>query len=286
MPFHGEQVVLAIVAVVSTITFGQSKPDVSPKSVYLSGRLIDSKGTPIANATVTLRLMGAKSDFSTQRTTSNGRFVFQANPKRAHTLRFVAPGFETVILPVSAKTVDDELKDVVAVATASPVNARGQSDVLPSDLLKRVKDDLDYPGVQDCITGSGEVFEQMIRTERLNLAARTQALLVEGLGPCFAGANNGQLLIYIRFGDQWRNVFDESGSQIETLSSRTLRFQDIARWQHDSAFASVRYTYHFDGNSYRVVGCDSVQFSDWETGNKYPAPRFDSCSWNWKQSKR
>src|SRR5665213_1161314 len=174
---------LEIIALTSTLAFGQS------------GRLTDSNGTPIANATVTLRLPGAQSDLSTMRTSSNGRFVFRVSPP--YTLTFVAPGFKTVVLPVRAKTV--ELKDVVAEATASAASDANQSDVLPSDLLTQVKDDLDVSGVQDCITGSAEVFEQMIRTERLNLAVRKEALLVEGLGPCFAGANNGPLLIYVRF---------------------------------------------------------------------------------------
>jgi hypothetical protein len=285
MSLDAGRVVLAIVAVASTVTLGQAQPDFSLRPVSLAGRLTDSTGAPIANATVTLKLAGAEGDVSTMRTLRDGRFLFPAKPNRTYTLRFAAPGFKVIILPTSTQIADVELKDVVT-TPGSPGSDLNQSDDRSSDLLIQIRDDLHLRNMQDCVRDSGEVFEQMIRTYRVAVAVHHAGLVVEGLGPCFAGGNNGPLVIYAQFGSNWRKVFNESGIGIEPLPRRTHGFQDIARWQHDSAFASVRYTYHFDGNRYKVTGCNVVQFSDPLTDEQYRMPRYVRCSWNWKRSQR
>jgi hypothetical protein len=137
--------------------------------------------------------------------------------------------------------------------------------------------------MSDCLLESGESSEQMIRTTWLKLSTdHNPQLLVEGLGPCLAGANNGPALIYARFGSNWRKVFSHSGNRVGTLSHKTHDFFDLVRWQHASAFNSVRYVYQFDGLQYKVAQCNDVYFVDMATEKKYPKPKYLPCTWDWK----
>lgn len=108
---------------------------------------------------------------------------------------------------------------------------------------------------------------------------------VEGLAPCLAGANNGALLVYARFGDGWRKVSDETGQRLHRLATKRHGWRDLELWQHDSAFQSIRYVYQFDGKEYRAIRCNVVQFADALTTTAFPKPIYNPCTWDWRESK-
>jgi Carboxypeptidase regulatory-like domain len=256
------------------------------RTVYLSGRLVTSTATPVPNATVTLRPSNGQNS-SMIRTAENGRFAFSVEARRGYTLRFEAPGFKALDSSGRTTAVGLDLNDIVAEADTISTTQFHRSDDLPADLLNQVKSDLGLPDVQDCVQESGEVFEQMIRTTQMILTnVYNRAILVEGLGSCFGGANNGPLLVYVRFGKGWRKVFDESGTELDRSPHRTHGYFDLIRWQHSSAFESVRFTYQFDGVNYRDTACNVVKFLDRESAKEYPKPRYAPCGWDWKDRKQ
>jgi hypothetical protein len=173
---------------------------------------------------------------------------------------------------------------IVFLSVASGQSKSEVSAPLPPEVLTLVKADLNLnlTEMQSCVRSSGKEFEQMIRTTRKAMAPRYLAFVVEGLGPCFSGANNGPYLMYVRFGNKWRKVFDDIGNGVDFLETRTNGFPDVARRQHGSAFMSVRFVYRFNGNQYDVAGCDVVWFSDPLTGKDFPKPQYEPCTWDWK----
>jgi len=190
-------------------------------------------------------------------------------------VRFYAPGIKHVAISVQKDGAKD-LMDIVA--RLNPTSTTRSRDLLPAELLNEIKKDLGLPDTQDCVQHSSEVFEQMIRATWLPLAASGDpAFYVEGLGPCFAGANNSPQLVYIRLGNKWRKVFEDSGSGIEVSTNRTSGLLDPICWQHDSAFQSFRFVYQFDGSFYTSTSCSVAQFGDILTGQNYPMPRYAPC---------
>ena len=66
----------------------------------LSGKVTDPKGAPMANLTVVRTSVNGKKVLATTHTDSHGHFAFKV-PDGRYTLRFVAPGFKTVIIRVT-----------------------------------------------------------------------------------------------------------------------------------------------------------------------------------------
>ncbi len=66
----------------------------------LSGNVTDPAGAAMANMTVVRTSVNGKKVLATTHTDSNGHFSFKV-PDGRYTLRFVAPGFKTVIIRVT-----------------------------------------------------------------------------------------------------------------------------------------------------------------------------------------
>lgn len=218
------------------------------------------------------------------RTVQNGRFAFPARVNRDYLLSLQAPGFLSrslnVKLPTTERYVD--LGDVKMMLSDS--KSGSSTPQLPSDVLRSIQADVGISDSDDCLRRNGLQFEQMIRTTWFSLAPKTaDALLVEGLGPCIAGANNGTILVYRHLGESWQKVLDVSGAQVNTVPHQTHGLLDLVRWQHSSAFESVRFLYEFDGREYEAVRCEVVEFADPSTAKQYPKPKYMPCTWDWKQ---
>ncbi|HEY9141317.1 MAG TPA: carboxypeptidase-like regulatory domain-containing protein [Bryobacteraceae bacterium] len=286
----GSRVGFAVwVTLLAGVAFGQAGGIEPKQTVLLSGRLTDSHGTPIANATVVLNSATPGINESAMRTTQSGRFAFSVASNRSYKLHFAAPGFATLTLPVSvaAGTRILELPDTVLTvgpaSTESPTSPAKQAlsrATLPADLLSEIKKDL-----EKCLE-NGETIEQMIRTTWMKLGTGdSEELLVEGFGAC-AGANNWSHLVYAHLGGKWRKVFEGIGDRLDTLLNRTHGLLDLARLQHGSWYESDEYVYQFDGHEYKAVRCNEVEFADWETQKEYPTPKRYPCTWDWKESER
>ncbi len=202
--------------------------------MFLAGSPIP-KGTPIPNATVTLK--GTEVDvFSTMRTAQNGRFAFPA-VSAPFELRVEAPGFIGVTMtPASQLSAEGAREIDIVLTSAQGAREAGQGPAVPPDVLRMARTEFG-PDLQDCLESNKEQFEQMIRVTRLRLSTGTRpALLIEGLGPCLAGANNGPLIIYAFTNAKWRKVFDGIGQRVDAPATRTRGWRDLELWRHDSAF--------------------------------------------------
>lgn len=275
------------VALFAGVAFGRVD-DVEPmQTALLSGRLRNAEGISISNATVVLGSAAAGGNLSAMRTTGHGRFAFSVISSRTYTLHFAAPGFAILTLPVSvaAGTTALELPDTVLTVGSSSAESLSPSTkqalsrtTLAADLLEQIENDLHFAAIEDCLRREGDTFEQAFRTTWLKLGiGRNDELLVEGLGPCVGGANNGPELVYARFGTSWHKIFDGVGYRLNTMPNRTRGFLDLARWQHGSAFMSAEIVYQFNGHEYQAVRCTDVEFEDWMTNKPYPTPKRTPC---------
>jgi len=151
------------------------------------------------------------------------------------------------------------------------------ADKLPHALVAAIQSDLEVSEAQACINEHQLTLEQMISTTRLSLDTHDgQSLFVWGLGPCFGGANNGPFLVYSRFGNKWRKIFDEIGNRLRPLRATSKGWHDLELQAHNSAFRSVRYVYRFDGRQYTAVRCNVVD-------HQLPKPVYGPCNWDWKR---
>jgi uncharacterized protein YecT (DUF1311 family) len=110
-------------------------------------------------------------------------------------------------------------------------------------------------------------------TKRLSSSVKRRqpaALLVEGQGPCAGGGNdNWDHLLYIRAGNGWRQIFDDSCQDVFRRCTSTHGLPDLETWHHASASEGDKVVYHFDGNAYKEIASCHVQDED---ADRVPCP--------------
>jgi hypothetical protein len=149
------------------------------------------------------------------------------------------------------------------------------------------RDDLEY--VKSCLEQEGLSWNDTARVTRLDFGRSRQAWLVEGLGPCLAGNANGLMHLYIRVGDGWREILDDVAQSLEVCAEAvppcrapkprppgTHDWPDVALWHHGSASEGEQHVYRFNGNVYREVFCNHVNYQSPE-GKRYSQPRSIPC---------
>jgi len=280
-----------VIAVLSGPAYGQLGPR---RTILVSGRITDSNGSPLRGATVALTWTGTFEEISASRTGRDGRFAYWLAPGRSYELVVEAPGVRTLTIPLNASAASTDLKDVAMEAGTAPASASATRAAqiislakVPQELPGMIMRDLEFPLIQDCLKDRNTAFEELIRTTWFVISKDgARALLVEGVGSCIAGANNGPLLVYARFGQTWRKVFDEIGNRLNALPSRTRGYSDLERWQHGSAFESDRFIHRFNGTEYTAVRCDSVEFGSISTSKPYSKPKYTPCTGDWRDAER
>jgi hypothetical protein len=149
------------------------------------------------------------------------------------------------------------------------------------------RDDLEY--VKSCLEREGLSWNDTARVTRLDFGRSRQAWLVEGLGPCLAGNANGLKHLYIRVGDGWREILDDVAQSLEVCaeavppcpaskprSPGTHGWPDLALWHHGSASEGEQHVYRFNGNVYKEVFCNHVNYQS-PDGKSYSQPRSIPC---------
>jgi hypothetical protein len=131
---------------------------------------------------------------------------------------------------------------------------------IPIDLADLVRSDFDTPEAQKCLARQRVRLGQVLTAMRLGIAPKgTEVVLVQGLGICLGGANNGPYVIYARIGGRWQMVLAEVGNRVVPRAARTLGWRDLEIWGHASAFESSRRLFRFNGIEYRAAACDMVR---------------------------
>lgn len=131
---------------------------------------------------------------------------------------------------------------------------------------------------ESCLREQHLRFEQALSTSSITLnPALHSAVVIRGLGPCFAGARDGPFLIYARIGHGWRKIFEATGARLEPLNSTAKGWTDLALWFDSSGSQSVRYIYHFNGVEYVQACCDMVDYDDSITHKRTRQPIFRPC---------
>jgi hypothetical protein len=166
---------------------------------------------------------------------------------------------------------------------------------IPSDLLATVQHDLKKDELEDtnsCLEREGLSWDDILRAGRFDHNAPRQVWLVEGLGPCLAGNANGLTLLYIRAGSGWRKILDDITQSLalcsqavppcpvrrrsEPISAGTRGWPDLALWHHGSASEGEQRVYRFNGNVYKEIACNHVNYQS-PDGNRYSQPRSTPC---------
>jgi hypothetical protein len=147
---------------------------------------------------------------------------------------------------------------------------------LPSGLIAAIQNE---PIVKRCGGFGGAALGKTATTTWLELKRnQAPASLFEGLPPCLAGNDNGTKLIFVRSNDVWRKVLECIGDAVEVIQTSTNGWHDLVLWQHDNASRSARQLLRFDGNRYKSVSCNLVQFQDEITRKKLAKPRYEPCT--------
>jgi len=243
--------------------FGQQSDFERPSTGVISGCLRQPNGDPLPNATVAFVPGGISGSRTIVRTVANGRFGAEVRINTPYTLSLEAPGFQTRVTKVNVSQNERRVDLGDLTLEASDIGSGPATSSLSSELPMVIRDGFDFPGLNRCLQTEGLDLEQSIRTTWFSLGDEPDdALLVQGVALCLAGATNGNILVFLRDGDTWRKVLDVIGSQVHTLSHRTNGLLDLARWQHGSAVMSARYVYQFDGDVYQETLCEDVYFAD------------------------
>jgi hypothetical protein len=248
----------------------------------ISGRVINSSdGDPISNASLMITPGGTDGSRTVSRSFENGRFIFPVRIGREYVVMIESPGFASRSIKVMTHQGISELPDIRL--QHSDADRSSKIAGISPDLLKQIRDDLGVADSDGCFQEDGITLQQALRITWLTLGNRTDdSIIIEALGRCF-GANNGPKLVYRTSGGRWRRILDISGVALNVLHHRTNGLFDIERWQHSSAFDSVRFVYGFDGREYKPSSCKVVEFGDIATAEAYPKPKYRECDWNWKE---
>ena len=150
---------------------------------------------------------------------------------------------------------------------------------LPADLIATLRQDLRFADKQRCLDEKNLHMDQAISTEWLNLNSTAgPVLLVRGLAPCFASADNGPIVLYGQFSEGWRRMLNDTGRQVVPLHSGTRGWADLELWEQQSPSESIRRVYHFDGFAYKAGSCHQVQVADPATGQPLAKPISKPCA--------
>ena len=150
---------------------------------------------------------------------------------------------------------------------------------LPADLISTLRQDLRFGDKQRCLDEKNLRMDQAISTEWLNLNSTAgPVLLVKGLAPCFATADNGPIVLYGQFSEGWRRILNDTGHQVVPLHSGTRGWADLELWEQESPSESLRRSYRFDGFAYKAGSCHQVQTADPGTGQPLAKPISKPCS--------
>ncbi len=152
--------------------------------------------------------------------------------------------------------------------------------VLPASLLVEIRRDLRNWDARDCLSQSDEALLQSLRVSPLG---PRDAWIVEGLGPCFSGANNGAKLIYVKAQGKWRKVLDANGNRLATSRGRSHGLPDVILQRHGSAYESEEYLYRYDGAAYQPSKCAYILYADIATGRPFRRARRSPCATNWRE---
>jgi hypothetical protein len=128
--------------------------------------------------------------------------------------------------------------------------------------------------------------EQIVQVSRQLLGPdQHEAWLVQGYGPCVAGAANGPFLLYDRIGGRWRKLLSTGGKRLRELKAADLGWPDLELFVHDSASSTVRYVYQFSGVRYTPISCVVVSIPLSEIIGDHPHPKSarEPCDWDWRK---
>lgn len=296
---------LAVVLILMMQALGQTSDDTT-KTIRIVGRVSDRAGTSIPDAKVTLRV--GSQTIATACTGQEGEFAFSAILPKLWELRVETDRFREVRTELPIQTTEGELDIGTVVMPGAmrkvsiifrPIRSLSASELesetrralakLPPGFLTVIGHDLGAPDVQSCLEDRKLRLEQTIGTEWMSLnTADGRTLIVRGLGivqgvgTCLGGVNNGPFLGYSEIGSGWRKIFDGTGARLNRLPNTSRGWHDLELWQHDSAFRSIRYVYRFSGTKYEAIRCNVVQFTDFDTDKQLAKPIYTSCDWDWK----
>jgi hypothetical protein len=160
----------------------------------------------------------------------------------------------------------------------TPTPSSSKKTALPADLIGTLRQDLKLADKQQCLDDKHLTLDQAISTEWLNLNSTAgPVLLVRGLAPCLAGADNGPVVLYGQFSEGWRRMLASTGHQVLPLRSGTKGWEDLELWEQQSPSESMRWIYHFDGFAYKAGSCHQVQVADSATGQPLAKPISKAC---------
>lgn len=170
---------------------------------------------------------------------------------------------------------------------------------IPSDLLAVIQIDLrdDLEDTKSCLQREGLSWNESLHAEHIDLRRTQHAWFVKGLGRCLAGNANSPMFLYVRADNNWRKLLYEIGQSLEVCGpsgrpcpvpkgferkSRSAHgWPDLALWRHSSAWESDQLVYRFDGNVYKVIACNVVDYGNPTNGQHYSRPRYSRCGWDW-----
>src|SRR6516164_8024749 len=163
-----------------------------------------------------------------------------------------------------------------SVTLAATERKQKKADI-QSDLLATLQSDLkeDLTETKRCPEQEGLSWNENLDAEPLDLDRTHHALLVQGIGRCLAGNANSPIFLYIRAGIGWRNIL-YVGQSLQICAqahppcpaakghsrkpASAHGWPDLAIWRHGSAMEGDQLVYRFDGNVYKLVGCNHVQY--------------------------
>jgi len=149
---------------------------------------------------------------------------------------------------------------------------------LPSDLIGTLRQDFKLADSQQCLDDKHLRLDQAISTEWLNLNSTAgPVLLVRGLAPCLAGADNGPMVLYGQFSEGWRRMLAAPGHQVLPMHSGAKGWADLELSEQQSPSESIRRVYRFDGFAYKAASCHQVQTADPGTGQPLAKPVSKPC---------
>ena len=154
---------------------------------------------------------------------------------------------------------------------------------LPRALSTAFRADLaqEFADLDQCLSERQQPYQSALRVSRVQLSSTSgPTILIEGLGPCLAGANNGPHWVYLKTPDGWHQILSSSGFRFVPLSLCHNAFADVAVWGHSSAYESIRTVYAFTAGRYRPSSCQVVTHGGTEGWFKQPVYR--PCTFDWR----
>jgi hypothetical protein len=250
---------------------------------FFGGVVLDENGQGVRAASVTLTApggiyYGVMSE--SMNSSTRGRFGFSSSRSKGAALSIEASGFESVRIPLPRNRRDD-LRITLKKSSGSPQSP----ERLPSSLKARIEKDTKFEACQEAHSDPDSEFDERVdsvydtfRIKMLSVTKNSAAvILISGIGPCLAGANNGDDVIYAKFGSRWRRVLRSFGQSLEVLPTQTNGWNDIQISRHGSATSHQQIRYGFSGGRYVRTGCQMEESYDIESGAILKRPRRARC---------